>query len=169
MKYKYSRNRYEKDPLFQGRSEEKMFSARLRGIRFKILVVEAQQDIRLIFQTLNLNWDVRFARTGAKAMQELNTFLPDLVIIDAEMKGSDAHLVARTLKQFPQTHSIPIVFLTSHCDEKCVVYHHRAGADYLIMKPLTDEKLQDVITDLLRARERESAATSPEPAASSKT
>jgi CheY-like chemotaxis protein len=126
---------------------------RARETRLKILIAEVEQQTRLLFQTLNLEWDVRFVDSGAKVMQHLDTFFPDLLILDVEMKGGAAHLVARAIKQSPATQRIPIVFLTSHCDAKSVDYHRRAGADYIVVKPLTYEKLRDIVHDILLARD----------------
>ncbi|MFP4599296.1 MAG: response regulator [Persicimonas sp.] len=79
------------------------------------LVVEDEDDIReLIARHLRRSdWTVRTACNGRKALEELDTECPDVVILDLMMPEMDGFEVAEIMRQEPRWQDIPIVVVTA--------------------------------------------------------
>jgi diguanylate cyclase (GGDEF)-like protein len=80
--------------------------------------------------------EVFMAMSGEQALQLCGTVLPDLVLLDVCMAGLDGHEVCRRLKADPQTHHIPIIFVTGKGSEEDEVRGLELGAVDFIVKPI---------------------------------
>lgn len=58
-------------------------------------------------------FDVRVENEGAKAVDVVRDFLPDLIFLDIVMPDVDGATVAATIRADPQIGETPIVFLTA--------------------------------------------------------
>lgn len=80
----------------------------------KILIVEDNaQDRKIIrLHLMRLGYDLVFASTGEEGIVKAKFEKPDLIILDInlpKMSGVEVHL---TLKDYPATRHIPIIFNT---------------------------------------------------------
>jgi len=73
------------------------------GFMPKILIVDDVIDnIRLISNILNRHnstYSIRYATNGDEALEIVNSFTPDLIMLDVVMPGMDGFSVCRTLKE----------------------------------------------------------------------
>ena len=83
------------------------------------------------------------AKSGKEAIELYKQYLPDLVTMDITMpimSGIDA------LKEIKKSYKdAKIIMVTSHGEEKLVMDAIKSGAKGYILKPITEEKLSDVI------------------------
>lgn len=97
------------------------------------------------------------ANSGAAGIERAQTLLPDLIICDVTMPGTDGYDVLRALKRNLATAAIPFIFLSGHLDEDFVRQGMGLGADDYISKPF----LPDQLFASIRARmERQRIITS---------
>jgi phosphate regulon transcriptional regulator PhoB len=118
----------------------------------EVLVVEDEPDIcRLV--VLHLERDgfrCRTATSGADALREVKTAVPDLVVLDLMLPGLDGLEVCRRLRRDSSTSSVPIIMLTAKSDEVDRVVGLEVGADDYVGKPFSPKELVARIRAVLR-------------------
>lgn len=86
------------------------------NLRKKILVIDDEPSITRMLK-LNLEYDgnylVQEENSGARAVQTVKEFQPDMILLDVMMPGLDGTEVAARLQGHPALAKIPIVFLTA--------------------------------------------------------
>lgn len=74
--------------------------------------------------------------------------LPDLVILDVMMPGTDGFAVCRAIKDDPATRHIPVVLLTARGGPEDRAAGEEAGCDAYITKPFSPRTLIDTLDGL---------------------
>ncbi|MBI5277818.1 MAG: phosphate regulon transcriptional regulator PhoB [Burkholderiales bacterium] len=125
----------------------------------RILIVEDEPAIaELIAVNLRHNgFAPTWAEDGAVAQREMDTALPDAILLDWMLPGQSGLVLARKWRGDARTKDIPILMLTARGDEPDKVAGLDAGADDYITKPFSTQELLARIRAVLRRR-------SPEPA-----
>ncbi|MBD2363567.1 PAS domain S-box protein [Anabaena minutissima FACHB-250] len=123
-------------------------NAVLNENRKTILVVDDDANIReLLRQQLeNEGYNVREAKDGVDAIQQIKIARPDLILLDVMMPQINGFDVAAVLKNDPQTADIPIIIL-SIIENKERGYH--IGIDRYLTKPINSQHLLSEIDLLL--------------------
>jgi two-component system cell cycle response regulator DivK len=106
---------------------------------YHILLVEDNPSNRELFvEILQLNpeYQVHVAESGMKALEMLETFHPDLILMDIHMPRMDGLAVTRTIKSIPQLSSIPIVALSALAMKSDIKSALEAGCIGYITKPV---------------------------------
>ncbi|MDO5581697.1 MAG: response regulator transcription factor [Planctomycetia bacterium] len=127
----------------------------------RILIVEDEQAIGdLIVYHLNREGyhQTLHVLTGEEALREVNSFHPNLILLDLMLPGMSGMDVCRRLKSDPSAASIPIIFLTAKSEESDIVVGLEMGADDYITKPFSNRLLIARMRSLLRR----AAQTSPD-------
>ena len=78
-----------------------------------IIVDDNPINLKVGFNALKNDFDVRTAPSGEELFLILNMTTPDLILLDIEMPDMDGFEVFECLKINPKTASIPVVFLTA--------------------------------------------------------
>jgi len=99
-----------------------------------------------------LRYDLRQARTGTAALEEVKAHPPDLVLLDVMMPGISGFEVCRQLKAHPETQFIPVVLVTALTDRESKVAGIESGADDFINKPVDPSELRARVKSLLRVK-----------------
>ncbi len=81
------------------------------------------------------------ADSGQRALELLETLLPDLILLDIDMPGLSGLEVCRIVKENQKTSDIPIIFVTVSDDKNDIVAGFAAGAQDYVVKPSTKEEL----------------------------
>jgi len=150
----YSRDRKETanlnlDVLVKQLKEHVITTNRLLNESQKtILVVDDDINIReLLRQQLESEgYNVREAKDGVDAINQIKTASPDLILLDVMMPQINGFDVAAVLRNDPHTANIPIIML-SITENKQRGYH--TGIDRYFTKPINTEKLLQEIGLLL--------------------
>ena len=109
----------------------------------RILAID---DTRIILKSLesilqSAGYDCATAPDGSAGLVLTRTFLPDLVLLDAEMPGISGFEVCANLKSHPDTMEIPVIFLSGHNDLEHRVKAFEAGAQDFIAKPFHEREV----------------------------
>ena len=76
-----------------------------------------------------------------QALEVLDSFRPDLVLMDMYMPHCSGHEVASVIRQESQHVGLPIVYLTSETDKEKLFSAMRIGAEGFITKPVHPQQL----------------------------
>ena len=95
------------------------------------------------------------ARDGVEALEHLDKYSPDLVILDIVMPRMNGYQVCRKLKSNPRTKDIPIIFCSSKSEEIDRYWGSKQGADAYVVKPFQAGELIGTIKNLLRNQKLE--------------
>ena len=86
-------------------------------------------------------YPVTSANSGQQALALLESFLPDLILLDIDMPGLSGLETCRIIKGNPRTADIPVIFVTANDDKSNIVAGFEAGAHDYVIKPSTREEL----------------------------
>jgi type IV pilus assembly protein PilB len=109
----------------------------VRGAGTCVLLVEDEDQLRRVMKDLleREGYSVAEARDGVQALDQVDRFAPDVIILDLNLPGLDGYAVLTQLRSRPSTRSIPIMVLTAKGDEDNEVRVFEMGADDFITKP----------------------------------
>jgi signal transduction histidine kinase/HPt (histidine-containing phosphotransfer) domain-containing protein len=93
-----------------------------------------------------------YAMSGRRAIERLDKFQPDLILLDLMMPDMDGIEVCKIVKASPQWQSIPIIMVTSLTEKKDLARCLAAGADDFISKPVDIIELTARLTSMLRIK-----------------
>ena len=128
----------------------------------RVLIVEDEPAIaELIAVNLEHSGFVAvIAGDSVSAQRELDSCLPDVILLDWMLPGQSGLSLARHWRKQPRTKGIPIVMLTARGDEPDKVAGLDAGADDYVTKPFSTQELMARIRAVLRRRAPESVTDS---------
>ena len=109
----------------------------------KILAVDdTPANLEVIAETLNdAGYAVSTAIDGSRAIQRVQKFQPDLILLDVMMPIMDGFETCRQLKSNPDTASIPVIFITASADAEHKVKSFSIGGVDYITKPFHAEEM----------------------------
>ncbi|GHF29380.1 DNA-binding response regulator [Streptomyces mashuensis] len=115
----------------------------------RVLLIEDDRAVRegVTLTLRRRGHEVEAAPTGEAGLAALDTFRPDLVLLDLMLPDKSGFEVCRRIRA---TQQIPIIMLTARGDDIDVVLGLEAGADDYIVKPARGEVLEARIRAVLR-------------------
>lgn len=119
-----------------------------------LIVDDIPSNIDILRGILEREGYIIFATSSGERVPEiLSRTLPDLILLDAHLEGTDSFELSRQLKSQPLTADIPIVFLLGQTSieeiDKCYL---SGGADY-IAKPFRQDEVLARTHNQLRIQE----------------
>lgn len=118
----------------------------------KVLVVDDEENISfLVASALKLDGcEVRVAATGRDAVDAVEKFAPDAIVLDVMLPDFDGFEVLRRIRNSGS--EAPVLFLTARDDTNDKVRGLMAGGDDYIVKPFVLEELIARVQVQLRRR-----------------
>ncbi|MCU0550177.1 MAG: response regulator [Leptolyngbya sp. Prado105] len=109
----------------------------------KILVVDDNPtNIQVLFGVLNnIGYQVAIAKSGEAALQRIQIFQPDIILLDVMMPGLDGFGTCERIQADPATCDIPVIFMTALSDMVDKVKGLSLGAVDYITKPIQHEEV----------------------------
>jgi DNA-binding response OmpR family regulator len=117
-----------------------------------VLLVDDDESLLRLHQlalTMKSDLEVRVAQSGRAALDLLNDWRPDLVILDLMMPDMNGLEVCRRLRAQPALATVPVVMLTGLSDSAGQAAARQAGASDVWLKPMTPAELRTRIGQLL--------------------
>lgn len=117
----------------------------------KILIADDERDIRdLVAFTLKIaGHEVVVTTNGQEAYETAMRIIPDLIILDVRMPRMTGYEVCERIKANPDTHNIPVVFLSAKGQENEVLTGIALGAREYILKPFSLDQLTSSVSNIL--------------------
>ncbi len=116
----------------------------------RILIVEDEEAIRkLVYKTLSgADTIVYQAENGEQALEMINDYKFDLVILDILMDGISGYDVATTIRSHDL--HLPIIFLSGQKDDSDIIKGLSTGADNYITKPFSPVVLLAQVKSMIK-------------------
>jgi DNA-binding response OmpR family regulator len=117
----------------------------------KILIVDNEPSIvmALEYAFKKHGYVVFIARDGAEALEILETYLPDVVLLDIMMPKVDGFQTLESIKQNDQLSNLKVVFLSAKNKASDIEKGLKAGVDKYLLKPFSVKKVIAEIDALL--------------------
>ncbi|HBE73384.1 MAG TPA: two-component system response regulator [candidate division Zixibacteria bacterium] len=117
----------------------------------RILVVDDDPNMLLLISDLLTrgHYLVSQATSGASALQQARSVVPDLMVLDVMMPGLDGFEICRLIKADPGLQTIKVIMVTAKTQDKDIETGLSAGADYYVTKPFRIAELSAKIRDLI--------------------
>jgi DNA-binding response OmpR family regulator len=117
----------------------------------KILVVDDEPSIvvPLKFLMERNGYTVRVAVTGEDAMQTIETFRPDVVLLDIMLPVTDGLEVCQTIRENTEYRNIKIIFVTALGRDMDMTKGIASGADAYIIKPFANAEVLETVKKVL--------------------
>ncbi|HUF92877.1 MAG TPA: ATP-binding protein, partial [Candidatus Limnocylindria bacterium] len=113
----------------------------------RVLIVEDNADAReslCLFLQL-VGHEVATAEDGPRALATLQTFQPDVAVIDVGLPGMDGYAVAHAIRQRPDGTRMCLIALTGYGQAEDQRRALDAGFDIHLTKPIDPEKIQHLL------------------------
>ena len=122
----------------------------ITGGRKKIIHVDdVNYSLISVKSRLSKNFEIFAVNSAAKLYELLESIIPDLILLDADMPDVDGYETIKVLKANDRLAQIPVVFLTGKCDRESVVKGLSLGAADYIFKPFETERLIETLNNIL--------------------
>ena len=117
----------------------------------KVLIVDDELNIvtALEFLLQKSGYEVMAAQNGDEALQRVESFAPDLVLLDVMMPRISGYEVCRRMRERPEWKHIKIIMLSAKGREAEVSKGVSLGADLYVTKPFSNNELVGKIGELL--------------------
>lgn len=106
--------------------------------------VDAAETLGMLLETLGAS--VRVAHDGAAALDVLESFTPDAMVLDIGMPHLDGYELVRRIRRRPEHQRTRLIALTGWGQHNDIGRSHDAGFDHHIVKPPDLEHLLDLLT-----------------------
>lgn len=115
----------------------------------QILIVEDEENLAeaLKFNLERQGYGVRVTSNGYDALSEIDSALPNLIVLDVMLPGLDGFEVCRRIRM---SSDVPIIMLTARGEEVDRVLGLEIGADDYLTKPFSLREFQARVRALLR-------------------
>lgn len=122
-----------------------------------VLVVEDEPRLaRLVADYLRAaGMEVALLERGDAVLPAVRTRMPDLIVLDLMLPGTDGLAVCRALREFSD---VPVLMLTARVEEVDRLIGLEAGADDYVCKPFSPREVVARIKAILRRQRRDPEA-----------
>lgn len=120
----------------------------------RILVVDDSKGARQIItkELASVGFHVYSAEDGREAIRLARTLKPDIITMDLEMPVMGGLEACKLLKEYPDTHDIPVIIVSGSGGEKIRDRGFEAGAVEFFSKPYKTGRLAEYVCLLLETR-----------------
>jgi two-component system, sensor histidine kinase and response regulator len=121
-----------------------------------VLVVDDEPDNFDVIETLlsDRDYQLHYAANGQEAIASLDTFNPDLILLDVMMPGIDGIEVCRLIKALSKWQAVPIIMVTALSSKSDLAHCLTTGADDFISKPVNGIELRARVHSMLRIKQQ---------------
>jgi two-component system, sensor histidine kinase and response regulator len=123
---------------------------------YSILVVDDQPENFEVIEALleSMNYTLHYASSGQVAIDFLDKFDPDLILLDVMMPEVDGIEVCKQIKANSRWQAVPIIMVTSLASKEDLARCLSAGADDFLSKPVNGIELRARVHSMLRIKKQ---------------
>ena len=117
----------------------------------RVLIADDEPNIvtSLVFLMTKGGYEVEVARNGDEALLLIDTFRPDLVLLDVMMPRRSGYEICQKMRERPDWAHIKVVMLSAKGREAEVSKGMSLGADVYVTKPFSNRELVAQVAELL--------------------
>lgn len=122
------------------------------GEPFRVLIIEDDRSQALFAESIlrKAGMETRAVMDPISALEELNAFRPELILMDLYMPDCDGMELTTLIRERDAYTNIPIVFLSGEHDEEKRFDALSAGGDDYLEKPIRPKHLISAVTNRVR-------------------
>lgn len=130
--------------------DEELLPVETKNVK-TVLIVDDSVTVRKVTSRLmeRQGWVVVTAKDGLDAVEQLQDFYPDIVLLDIEMPKMDGFEVLRTVRRDERLKDLPIIMITSRTGEKHKQQAFELGVNSYLGKPFQEAGLMSTIDEVL--------------------
>ena len=122
-------------------------------MNLKILSVEDdKQSAKLVKEILGPYFEVEVAYSGEEALEIIDRFIPDIVLLDRKLPGMSGDDFGKAILSREDLRHVKIVMVSSLSTQEDIKKGFFAGADYYLPKPFDHDQLLSLIERIINAR-----------------
>jgi DNA-binding response OmpR family regulator len=107
-----------------------------------LVVDDVSKNLQVLVNILReKEYKISVADSGQKALEMMDRFIPDIILLDIMMPGMNGFQVCEKLKSSDKTKNIPVIFLTARTETEDVVKGFQMGAVDYVTKPFNKAEL----------------------------
>ena len=117
----------------------------------KILLVDDEPNILVAIEFLlaKEGYKIQKAFDGQQAIEKVESFHPNIIILDVMMPGLDGFEVARRVRHMDGNDDIKIIFLTAKGTTQDKMKGYSTGGEYYLIKPFDNDELVNLVKELV--------------------
>lgn len=121
-----------------------------------ILIVDDEPDNFDVIETFlkDEGYQLHYAPNGQKALDQLASFQPDVILLDVMMPGMNGIQVCQTIKAKLEWQMIPIVMVTALNTKEDLARGLASGASDFISKPVNSTELKARVRSMLKIKKQ---------------
>jgi signal transduction histidine kinase/DNA-binding response OmpR family regulator len=120
-----------------------------------ILVVEDHTGLRdFIAGILENEYRIIHSSNAGEGIQKATEFIPDLIVSEVTLPGTDGYELCEKLKNSEKTSHIPVILLTGSAVSQDKITGLGTGADDYIVKPFKTRELKARVDNLIESRRK---------------
>ncbi|MGF1523021.1 MAG: response regulator [Leptolyngbyaceae cyanobacterium] len=124
--------------------------------KISILVIDDEADNFDVIESAlpDQTYQLNYIDSGQEAIDSLDVFQPDLILLDLKMPEIDGIQVCKQIRSIPKWQPIPIIMITALTDKKDLARCLKAGANDFISKPFNYLELNARVNSMLRIKQQ---------------
>ena len=100
----------------------------------KVLFVEDESALQTSYaRFFGSRYDMAFARTGAEALQQIESFVPDVLVLDLRLPDTDGIALLQRIRQ--RRVDLPVVVTTAYVSMEPLMHVLDLGHSAYLVKP----------------------------------
>lgn len=121
-------------------------------INHKVLIIEDDPNsLKLLQDFLNVKgFQTSYAKDGLTAVEYVKKEKYDIILLDLRLPGQNGYITAEKIRETKYGKNTPILVTTAFSDEQNKLRAYKAGANFIINKPINTRELYYIITNLLQ-------------------
>ena len=127
-------------------------TARCQGLRRRVLIIDDVDHNRSMLADFlaSVGFEIQIAEDGRQGIEMVQSFLPDLIVMDSVMPVMSGLEVTRRLRADPAHVHLPIIAVSANATEEHRNDCLKAGANRYFSKPVRLDELASAIQQLLQ-------------------
>lgn len=119
----------------------------------KILIVEDNQvNLDIFTEILEDDFDLKIALDGQQALDIIENYMPDLVLLDVMMPAMNGYEVCERIRGNSKLKDITVIMVSARAMESERKKGLESGADEYITKPFDEEVLMTMVKSYLNQK-----------------
>ena len=117
----------------------------------KLLLIDDEDDVRYSFKRIfnSPELELETAASGEEGLEVINSFQPDLVLMDVRMGGITGLETLRRIRQ--DDAKLPVIMMTAFGTTQTAIEAMKLGAYDYLLKPFDVPQLKQLVADALKA------------------
>lgn len=102
----------------------------------RILVVDDDRSVAEVLSDILAfsNYDVKAITRGEIVFKEIDSYQPDLILLDVMLSGMDGRMICKSIKTSDKLKDIPVILLSAYMSSYPSVFEQN-GPDDFVLKP----------------------------------